>query len=115
VSFVDIVVQIHRAMSKFGKNEDCPPSQQLLAFQTGNIDKVEARQLRRHLERCEFCAAEVEFYGHYPQADEGSKPEAGAMPKPLYDLAEALLVRKAARRLFDDLVNEIDGGPSVRP
>lgn len=48
--------------------------------------------IRVHLASCEFCAAEVEFYAHYPQAEE--KVEAAEIPTPLFELAEALLRNK---------------------
>lgn len=38
---------------------------------------------------CEFCAAEVEFYSHYPQAEGSVEPT--EIPAPLFELAEALL------------------------
>jgi hypothetical protein len=76
-------------MSNFCKHEDCPPSLELLAFQNGDIEVSDSGHIRRHLAVCEFCAAEVEFYGHYPPADEKVEPE--KMPEPLHDLAEALL------------------------
>src|SRR5690606_17789794 len=56
-----------RLMGNFGKNEDCPPSQDLLAFQNGDIPLRESAGLRRHLAECEFCSAEVDFYEKYPQ------------------------------------------------
>lgn len=52
----------------------------------------ERGKIQAHLAACEFCAAEVEFYAHYPQAEEPvSKVE---MPVALYELAEALLSNK---------------------
>lgn len=80
-------------MADFCKNEDCPPSHVLLAFQNGEIEVKDGAAIRRHLCVCEFCAAEVEFYSHYPQPDEAVEPE--AIPPPLYELAEALLNRKS--------------------
>ncbi len=80
------------SMGSFCKTEDCPASDVLLAFQTGDTDIVESRDVRRHLRDCEFCATEVEFYGLYPPVEE--KVLAGAVPAPLFELAEALLQRK---------------------
>jgi hypothetical protein len=83
-------------MSSFCKNENCPPSETLLAFQLGEIEVKDGAAIRRHLCVCEFCAAEVEFYGHYPQGDEEPGPvEAGEIPQPLLELAEALLANKS--------------------
>lgn len=80
---------MQRKMSNFCKNEDCPPSHELLAFQNGDIEVSDSVHIRRHIAWCEFCAAETEFYGHYPPANDKVKPE--KMPEPLHDLAEALL------------------------
>ncbi|HMJ08867.1 MAG TPA: hypothetical protein VK468_07670 [Pyrinomonadaceae bacterium] len=92
-------------MSNFCKNEDCPPSERLLAFQTGDVETIEGRAISAHMSVCEFCAAEVEFYEHYPPVDE--KIEAEKMPEPLFELAEALLGSRHGASLTD-LSREID-------
>ena len=79
-------------MATFCKNEHCPPSQELLAYQNGDIEPNDSREIRLHLRTCEFCAAEIDFYSHYPQTDEVVKPE--KIPQPLFELAEALLSDK---------------------
>jgi hypothetical protein len=76
-------------MTNFCKNEDCPSSQQLLEFESGNTGRTKVADIRRHLKSCEFCSAEVEFYSHYPQ-EEGLS-ETSDIPAPLFELAEALL------------------------
>ena len=76
-------------MITFCKSADCPSSQKLLAFQNGEAANCESYLIRRHLAACEFCAAEVEFYAHYPQSEETI--ERTEIPVPLYELAEALL------------------------
>ncbi len=91
-------------MSNFCKNEDCPPSEELLAFQVGDMSVSEGSGIRKHLAICEFCAAEVEFYTNYPQAEE--KVEPTEMPKPLFELAEALLNKKSDDAFFDKLLAE---------
>jgi hypothetical protein len=79
-------------MVTFCKSADCPSSQQLLAFQSGEDSLKERRRIKTHLAICEFCASEVEFYAHYPQSEEiVPKVE---IPIPLYELAEALLGNK---------------------
>ncbi len=79
-------------MVTFCKNADCPASQDLLAFQSGGISGKTREEIDGHLETCEFCAAEVEFYAHYPQAEDSvAKVE---IPLPLYELAKALLGNK---------------------
>lgn len=79
-------------MITFCKSANCPSSQDLLVFQTGGTAVKERRKVESHLAACEFCTAEVEFYAHYPQAEE-TVPRV-AIPIPLYELAEALLSNK---------------------
>ena len=76
-------------MTKFQKGPNCPVSNDLLAFQTGKISLREKERITVHLRFCEFCAAEVDFYAHYPQADD--TVDNAEIPPPLYELAEALL------------------------
>jgi len=78
----------------FCKNEDCPSSNELLEFQNGDLIKLRSREISSHLASCEFCAAEVEFYSHYPQAE--GNVELTAIPEPLFELAEALLKNRHA-------------------
>jgi len=94
-------------MVKFCKHEDCPTSEDLLAFQTGDMPVSEGAAVRRHLAQCEFCAAEVEFYESYPpvpEQEETVKP--GSIPTPLFELAEALLIKKRDDAFFDRLLDE---------
>lgn len=94
---------------KFGKNEDCPSSQELLAFQNGDLSIEDCRPIGRHLGVCEFCAAEAEFYERYPLIEE--RPayiESPKMPEPLYELAEALIGRRREGSTFEKLIEEID-------
>lgn len=94
-------------MAKFCKNEDCPTSEDLLAFQTGDMPLSEGATIRRHLAICEFCSAEVEFYETYPPAAEQEEAvEADSIPTPLYELAEALLIKKRDDAFFDRLMDE---------
>lgn len=76
-------------MPGFCKNEDCPSSNELLEFQNGDLPKARGSEISKHMAACEFCAAEVEFYSHYPQ-EEGTS-ETTEIPAPLFELAEALL------------------------
>lgn len=92
-------------MVTFCKSANCPSSQKLLAFQNGETAEEDARQIRKHLAGCEFCAAEVEFYAHYPQSEETIV--AVDIPLPLYELAEALLSNKHKDySLLNKLLNE---------
>ncbi len=98
-------------MKNFCKNENCPSSNQLLEFQNGTVTKVDGVQIRKHLGSCEFCAAEVEFYSHYPQ-EEGIADllESCDIPAPLFELAEALLKnRHADSSSLDSLLQERGG------
>lgn len=81
-------------MASFCKNEDCPPSQDLLAFLNGDVPLNEGKDIRQHLSICEFCSAEVDFYKRYPQIDEPAEIRSPEIPKPLFELAEALIGRK---------------------
>ncbi len=91
-------------MTKFSKNEDCPASEELLAFQVGDMSVSDGAGIRKHLAVCEFCVAEVEFYTNYPQSEE--KVETTQMPQPLFELAEALLNKKSDDAFFDKLLAE---------
>jgi hypothetical protein len=78
-------------MLNFRKNENCPSSYDLVSFQNGKLSRKCSRQVRTHLEGCEFCAAEVEFYSLYPQTPDDAVDHVTEIPAPLYELAEALL------------------------
>lgn len=92
-------------MANFRKNEDCPTSQDLLDYQLGDMSLGDGAPIRKHLAHCEFCSAEVEFYENYPPNLEPDEPASVvAMPSPLYELAEALLIKKADDNFFDRLM-----------
>lgn len=94
-------------MVTFCKSANCPASQKLLAFQNGESAERETQTIRRHLAGCEFCAAEVEFYAHYPQSEESISDV--EIPLPLYELAEALLSNKHKDfSLLNKLLSETD-------
>ena len=80
-------------MEGFCKTENCPSSEELLSFQTGEIDLASSAMVRRHLLVCEFCDAEVTFYELYPPG-ELETVETDNMPDPLYQLATELLQKK---------------------
>ena len=82
-------------MNAFLKREDCPSSFELVAFQKGELSRERGTEVRRHLESCDFCDAEVDLYEHYP-LEEISAEEPSQIPIPLYELAEALLKGKHA-------------------
>jgi len=76
-------------MAKFGKKLSCPPSPLVLAFQQGDTTARKSRLLARHLEKCDFCSCEVEFYRHYPPIEE--EVDTPEIPRPLLELAESIL------------------------
>lgn len=79
----------------FRKNEDCPASQELLAYETGALGSVRELAIAEHLALCEFCEAEVEFYSRFPQEDMPNEAAVSAdIPAPLFELAEALLKKQ---------------------
>ena len=91
----------------FRKSANCPLSKDLLAYQTGEIQARERERISIHLRFCEFCEAEIEFYAHYPQADEAI--EQTEIPQPLLELAEALLTnRHKDNSALNKLLNEAD-------
>lgn len=96
-------------MATFRKQEDCPASQQLLAYQQGDIGLEDGRKIGKHLAVCEFCSSEVEFYEHYPVAKEVEEsPAETKMPLPLYELAESILNRNRGKQSIAEMMKEID-------
>jgi hypothetical protein len=99
-----------KEMATFRKREDCPTSQQLLAYQLGDVEGGVGRVIGRHLAVCEFCNAEVDFYERYPQSPE--EPEDAAenvsMPEPLFELAEALLNKGSGSRSMEKIISELE-------
>jgi hypothetical protein len=96
-------------MATFRKQEDCPASQLLLAYQLGDLKPAESRAIGRHLTTCEFCTSEVAFYEHYPVSREMDvSADESKMPEPLFELAEALLNRKRGNQSMDEMMKEID-------
>lgn len=79
----------------FYKNEDCPSSNDLLDFQKNDLTSELLNEVLGHLETCDFCSAEAEFYSHYPQEENTNEPvEIAGIPVPLFELAEALLKKR---------------------
>jgi hypothetical protein len=79
-------------MSNFRKEKDCPSSFQHVDVLSSEINGQDGLLIAAHLASCEFCAAELEFYRHYPpdMADVPVPP----MPRPLLELAEALIAKE---------------------
>ena len=95
-------------MANFTKSEDCPSSHELLEFENGDMPLEDGKSVREHLVQCEFCAAEVEFYRHYPQSED-EVVETADIPAPLYDLAESLLSNRRNKiSSLDRLLHETE-------
>ena len=95
-------------MIDFCKSVNCPSSQELLTYQMGNASESLSEEIIRHTESCEFCAAEIDFYAHYPQIEETIKTE--EIPTPLLELAEALLNNKHKDNFFlSKILSENEG------
>jgi hypothetical protein len=73
-----------------------------LEYQRGSLEIERRPAVLSHLEDCEFCAAEVEFYSFYPQRDENVVP--AVIPEPLFDLAEALLKTHRGQASLENLI-----------
>ncbi len=56
-----------------------------------------------HVNTCEFCEAEIEFYAHYPQSEDICKKV--EIPIPLFELAQSLL-GKSNQGLLENLFDE---------
>lgn len=80
-------------MITFCKSVNCPSSEKLLTFQNNELSEKDAFVIEEHLNVCEFCEAEVEFYANYPQSEETVMTTV-EIPIPLFELAEALLGNK---------------------
>ncbi|KXK04159.1 MAG: hypothetical protein UZ17_ACD001000854 [Acidobacteria bacterium OLB17] len=96
-------------MANFAKNEQCPTSTDLLAFQLGDLDIESGAMIREHLAVCEFCSAELAFYSRYPMDVEEEPAAAEEIPVPLFQLAEALLQNNTAPSSLDYLLKSMNG------
>ena len=95
-------------MVNFRKSVQCPSSQELLAYQNGELAPRDSIDIQRHIIDCEFCEAEIELYANYPlAAEEECNSAVGEIPHALYELAEALLEKRYAdNSLLNKLLNE---------
>jgi len=92
-------------MGSFCKQDECPASDALVALNEGDAGSY-TLELEKHLMACEFCSAEVDLYRHYPPVEEDVPVE--QMPRPLFELAEALLRRDNDMRPLYRLVERGD-------
>lgn len=94
-------------MVNFRKSAQCPASQELLAYQNGELSPRDQLDIQKHIIDCEFCEAEIELYADYPVALEECNTTVGEIPHALYELAEALLKKKYEDNLLlNKLLNE---------
>ena len=105
-------------MANFCKTEECPTSDHLLTFQIGDLPMGDVMKIQRHLDTCEFCSAEVDFYRLYPPVDETVL--APQIPQSLFELAEALLGKKKNESFFaqfssEEIDQEFDKMTSIKP
>jgi hypothetical protein len=77
-------------MKGFCKQEECPTSEELVARSEQRVGAY-ILELEEHLKSCDFCAAEASFYRHHPPINEDILT--AEIPRPLFELAEALLKR----------------------
>ncbi len=82
-------------MAGFNKSLNCPTSDQLLAFHTGNCTEEQRREVAVHINGCDFCGAEVDLYRHVPATLE-EQEFAEKIPSHLYQLADALLNNRSS-------------------
>lgn len=78
--------------SCFCKRKSCPATNSLLSYLNRETARAEAANIARHLAKCDFCDAELQFLNAHEQSEETFKlPE---MPVQLRQLAEILLAGK---------------------
>lgn len=102
-------------MANFRKSTQCPSSQELLAYQNGELAPRDQIDVQRHIIDCEFCEAEAELYLNFPQTEEECNTAVGEIPHALYELAEALLDKKyAGNSLLNKLLDENESFPNSK-
>jgi hypothetical protein len=79
-------------MSNFRKEKHCPSSFELVEVVNRTLNGKDGLRIAAHLASCDFCAAELEFYQHFPPASE--EVSGIPIPDPLRELAEALLAQE---------------------
>jgi len=83
-------------MSHFRKKKDCPSSYELADSVVGQLSGDLALRIAAHLASCDFCAAEIEFYKHYPPVMFSVEPV--PIPEPLFELAQSTLTKESVSR-----------------
>ena len=81
----------------FRKTAACPASATLLSFRANSLSATMAIDIKQHLERCDFCYAELPLLAHHQPAV-GRRPKAPEIPINLRILAESILGHKEAQK-----------------
>ncbi len=93
-------------MGQFSKNCGCPASADLLEYLAKGITPENEAAILKHLADCEFCEAEISFYRRFPPLE--ASIETAPMPEPLFELAEALLVKNRGMGSLKNLLGEVE-------
>ena len=72
----------------FAKAPNCPTSQEILSHVEGSLASFSENNLVRHIERCDFCGAEMQLFARYRPVEEDYTP--APMPAALHLLANSL-------------------------
>jgi hypothetical protein len=79
----------------FRKTATCPASATLLSFWRNALSAKAGRQVKEHLEHCDFCSAELPLLAHHAPL---RAPKAPEMPINLRILAESILGHNKVRQ-----------------
>jgi hypothetical protein len=69
----------------------CPSGHELLDYHLTKLTKARRPAVEHHLDKCEFCCAELQLLESFPQDDICYCDESADLPAPLRRLAEALI------------------------
>ena len=75
----------------FRKTAACPASATLLSYASANLPTEVAGDVRKHLEVCDFCSAELPLLAHHTPATSVLTPP--EIPMDLRILAESILAQ----------------------
>lgn len=85
-----------KTTSGFMKTAACPASATLLSYASDNLPGEVAEGVRKHLEVCDFCSAELPLLAHHtPVTGVNGPPE---MPMDLRILAESILAQLCVKK-----------------
>jgi hypothetical protein len=80
----------------FRKTATCPASTTLLSFRSNDLSAKAAKQVKEHLDHCDFCNAELPLLAHHSPAF-GRRRKPPEMPMNLRILAESILCHMSSR------------------